>query len=66
MAADGLSQREIARRLGINRRTAPRLVASEAPPRYERAPSGSKLDPLEPVLRELAQQWPELKAARAT
>src|SRR5436190_10901492 len=66
MAADGLSQREIARRLGINRRTAARLVASDAPPRYERAPSGSQLDPLEPLLRELVEQWPELKAPRAT
>jgi transposase len=66
LAADGLSQREIARRLGINRRTAARLVASEAPPRYERVPSGSKLDPLEPVLRELVRQWPQIKAPRAT
>jgi transposase len=29
-------------------------------------PSGSELDPLEPVLRELLQQWPQLKAPRAT
>ena len=66
LAADGLSQREIARRLGINRRTAARLLASEQPPRYERAAAGSQLDPLEPVLRELVEQWPHLKAPRAT
>ena len=34
LAADGLSQREIARRLGINRRTVARLLVSEEPPRY--------------------------------
>jgi hypothetical protein len=32
LAADGLSQREIARRLGINRRTAARLVAASVAP----------------------------------
>jgi hypothetical protein len=37
LAAEGHSQREIARRLGINRRTVARLVASdEPPPRYRR------------------------------
>lgn len=40
MAADGVSQREIAARLGINRRTVKRLVAAGEPPRYERAPAG--------------------------
>jgi hypothetical protein len=42
---------EIARRLGINRRTVARLAASEGPPRYRRASTGSQLDLLEPVLR---------------
>jgi DNA invertase Pin-like site-specific DNA recombinase len=49
LAADGVSQREIAARLGINRRTVRRLVAADEPPRYLRAPAGSMLDPLEPV-----------------
>ena len=47
MAADGVSQREIARRLGINRRTVKRLVDAVEPPSYARAPAGSMLDPLE-------------------
>jgi transposase len=47
MAVDGLSQREITRRLGLNRRTVARLMEAEEQPRYERAPSGSMLDPLE-------------------
>ena len=40
MAADGVKQREIARRLGINRRTVKRLVEADEPPRYERALAG--------------------------
>jgi transposase len=66
LAADGISQREIAQRLGINRRTVARLVRSEGPPRYRRAPTGSQLDPLEPVLRRLLEEWPRIKAPRLT
>jgi transposase len=66
LAADGVSQREIARRLGINRRTVARLAGSDEPPRYRRAPVGSKLDPFEPVLRRLLEEWPLIKAPRAT
>jgi transposase len=66
MAADGVSQREIAARLGINRRIVRRMLAADEPPRYSRAPQGSMLDPLEPVLRRLLEEWPAIKAARVT
>jgi transposase len=66
LAADGVSEREIARRLGMNRRTVARLARSEEPPRYRRAPAGSQLDPLEPVLRRLLEEWPQIKAPRLT
>ena len=66
MDADGISQREIARRLGINRKTVARLMEAEEPPRYSRAPAGSMLDPLERVLRRLLEEWPEIKAPRVT
>jgi transposase len=66
LAADGLSQREIARRLGINRRTVARLLASEGPPRYRRARSRSQLDPFLPVVGRLLEEWPQIKAPRAT
>jgi transposase len=66
LVADGVSEREIARRLGINRRTVARLARSEEPPRYRRAAVGSKLDPFEPVLRRLLVEWPQIKAPRAT
>jgi transposase len=66
MEADGISRREIARRLGIDPRTVKRLAESAAPPRYERAPAGSMLDPLEPVIRRLLDEWPDIKAPRVT
>jgi transposase len=66
LAADGVSQREIACRLGVNRRTVARLLATEEPPRYRRASLGSQLDPLEPVLRRLLEEWPAIKAPRLT
>jgi transposase len=66
LASDGISQREIARRLGINRRTVARAVGSDTPPRYVRAPAGSQLDPLMPVIRRVLEQWPEIKAPRLT
>jgi transposase len=64
LAAEGLSQREIARRLGINRRTVVRLARTDEPPRYRRAALGSQLDPLEPVLRRLVEEWPQIRAPR--
>src|SRR4051812_24956359 len=66
MAPDGVSKSEIARRLGINRRTAARLVEAKEPPRYSRVPAGSMLDPLEPVMRRLIEDWPAIKAPRVT
>ena len=66
LAADGVSQREIARRLGIGRNTVRRLVEASEPPRYSRAPTGSMLDPLEGVMRRLLEQWPEIRAPRVT
>jgi hypothetical protein len=68
LVADGVSERDIARRLGINRRTVARLAQSEDPPRYWRAPVASKLDPFEPMLRRLLEDWPQIscEGGRAT
>jgi transposase len=66
LASDGVSQREIAQRLGIHRRTVARALASDAPPRYVRAPAGSQLDPLMPVIERVLREWPEIKAPRLT
>jgi transposase len=64
LAAEGLSERQIAKRVGVNRRTVRRLARSKEPPRYRRAPAGSQLDALEPVLRQLVEEWPQIKAPR--
>ena len=66
MAADGISEREIARRLGMNRRTVKRMADASESPSYSRAPAGSMLDPLEPVLRRLIADWEGIKAPRVT
>jgi hypothetical protein len=64
LVADGISQRETACRLAINRRTVAQLLASDESPRYRRAPVGSQLDPLEPVQGRLLEEWPQMKAPR--
>lgn len=66
LASDGVSQRQIAARLGVHRRTVARALASDTPPRYVRAPAGSQLDPLMPVIERVLREWPEIKAPRLT
>jgi transposase len=66
LAAEGVSQREIARRLKLNRRTVARLVAADEPPRYRRKPQDSMLDPLEPVMRSVLQDAPRINAPAMT
>jgi transposase len=66
MAADGLSQREIAGRLGINRRTVGRMLSADEPPRYRRMPQGSKVDAFEPAIRQVLEEWPQIRAPRMT
>lgn len=66
LARDGVSQRQIAKRLGIHRRTVARALAADDPPRYVRAPAGSQLDPLMGVIEQVLREWPEIKAPRLT
>jgi transposase len=66
LAAEGVSQREIARRLKLSRRTVARLVAADEPPRYRRKPQGSMLDRLEPVMRSVLQDTPRIDAPAMT
>jgi len=66
LTADGVTQREIAARLGINRRTVARLASAAEPPRYSRASAGSMLDPLDAVLRKLLADFEDIKAPRVT
>jgi transposase len=66
LAADGVSQREIASRLGMNRRTVRRLIEAPEAPRYRREATGSMLDPFDAVLRKLVTDHDDIKAPRAT
>ena len=61
---EGLSERAVARRLGLARATVARAVASETPPRYVRAPAGSKLDRFKEWVCEQLREDPRIEAQR--
>ena len=60
--AEGVPIKEIARRLGVARNTVRAALASDRPPRYERAPRGSVADAFEPRMRALLAEWPRMPA----
>jgi transposase len=60
----GLSQREIHRRTGLHRDTIRNAVNGETPPKYERAPAGSKLDPFKEEVHRLLKADPRLPGQR--
>lgn len=62
LAGMGISQREIARRLGLNRRTVSRALRGDLPTRYVRAPAGSQLDALMPEIRRVLAHRPHITA----
>ena len=59
-----LTQREIARRMGLHRNTVKRAIESEAPPVYRRAAAGSKLDLFKNEIRRLLAEDPKLPGVR--
>jgi transposase len=61
---DGLSGREISRRTGLHRDTVARWLAAPAPPRYERMPVGSKLDPFKEWICEQLAGDPRIQSPR--
>jgi transposase len=61
---DGLSIREIAKRTGHDRNTVRRALRREGPPRYERPPRPSKLDPFKDEIHRLLQQDPSIPGKR--
>jgi hypothetical protein len=61
---DGLSIHEIVRRTGHDRNTVRRALRREGPPRYERPPRPSKLDPFKDEIRRLLQEDPRLPGKR--
>ena len=59
---EGLSGRQIARRLGMSTHTVAKALASDGPPTYVRAPAGSMVDPFVPAIQELLRRDASLKA----
>jgi transposase len=61
---EGVSQRAIARRLGINRETVATALRRDGPPTYRRPPRGSKVDAFADAIAALLVTYPELSAVR--
>jgi transposase len=58
--AEGVPIKEIARRLGLARNTVRAALASDRPPKYQRASRGSVADPYEAQVRALLVEWPRM------
>jgi len=58
------SKRAIHRLTGVHRDTITRALISEAPPKYERASTGSKLDPFKDWICEQLQADPSIQSLR--
>ena len=61
---EGVGIRALARRTGLDRRTIRRALRSDVPPRYERLPVASKLDPYREEIHRLLRADPMLPATR--
>ncbi len=62
LAAEGVPKARIAERLGISRTTVMKAVNSDAPPRYERKPRLTSFTVVEPRVRALLAQTPDMPA----
>jgi transposase len=60
--SEAVSISEIARLMGCSRNTVKAALASDEPPRYERARLGSLVDAYEPRIRELLTAFPRMPA----
>jgi transposase len=60
--AEGVSIREIARRMGVARNTVRSALRSEGPPVFDRKPRRSAVDEFEPAIRELLAEHPRIPA----
>jgi transposase len=60
----GLGVREIARRTGLHRQTIRRALSADGPPRYQRPPRESKLEPYKAEIHRLLADEPSLPAVR--
>ncbi|MFG1678517.1 IS21 family transposase [Micromonospora sp. NPDC049282] len=58
--SEGMAIQAIARRLRMSRNTVKRALASDEPPRYRRAAKGSIVDAVEPQIRALLAEFPDM------
>ena len=62
LAAEGVPNTKIAKRLGISRTTVVKAVASDSPPRYVRTPKETSFTTFEPRVRALLAEVPDMPA----
>ena len=62
LAAEEVPHAAIARRLGISRTTVLKALASDVPPKYERRPTDTSFVVLEPRVRSLLAEFPDMPA----
>lgn len=60
--AEGLSIKEITRRMGVARNTVRSALRSDSPPVFDRKPRPSAVDAVEPAIRELLEEFPRMPA----
>lgn len=60
--ADGVSIKEIVRRLGVSRNTVRAAIRSDSPPDFKRQPRPSAVDPFEGEIRRLLSEHPRMPA----
>ncbi|MGW4368039.1 helix-turn-helix domain-containing protein, partial [Nocardia takedensis] len=58
--AEGVPIKEIARRLAVARNTVRAALASDRPPKYERAPRGRVVEVYEAQIRGLLAEYPRM------
>ena len=62
LVADDVSQRQVARDLGVARSTVARALALDRPPKYERPAGPTSFTPFEPAVRQLLAGTPDMPA----
>lgn len=62
LVADGVSRRQVARDLGVDRATVARVLGSASPPKYERPAGSSSFALFEVRVRQLLSQTPSMQA----
>lgn len=60
--SEKMAIKAIARQLGVARNTVRAALASDGPPKYDRAPAGSAVDEFEPQIRALLAKTPTMPA----